>query len=686
MFSFAQRRIYAFFVAALLIAPLAAPPPTRAEEPMAPPAEALTEMNLEDLMQVTVYGASKFEQPLSEAPSSVSIITADQIRKYGFRTLADVLQSLRGFFITNDRNYTYLGVRGFGPSGDYNSRILVLVDGHRINENIYDSVYISNEFILDVDLIDRMEVIRGPGSSLYGDNAFFGVINIITRKGKQFKGVELSGLGGNQETYKGRISYGNRFANGLEMLVSGTVYGSEGDESLYYPAYDPLLNPDNLRAANDGTANHLDYERSQSFFASFSLADVTLTSAFVNRVKGVPTASYSTLFDDSRYQYTDRRWYADLKYQHTFPHQLNVQGRLFYDQYFYFSDNPYQPPPDTYINKDSAWNSWWGGDLQLSTVLFDKHRLIAGAEFQDNVRQRFQNYDVDPYLLNLDLNRPTSKVGLYLQDEYSILSNLILNLGVRYDYFNTFGSTVNPRVGLIYLPVAKTSLKLLYGSAFRAPNTYELYYEDGVYQKGNPDLEPEKLQGLELIYEQFLGDHLMLTATGFYNQISKLIRQEMDSDGLLVFRNLQDVNAWGTELELNGKWDNGVQGYLSYTYLTTEDQQTHQQLVNSPHHLAKLNLVVPLYRDKLFSGLGLVYQSPRKTLAGEKTDNLFLANLTLFSQNLLPGLQLSGSIYNLFNQHYRDPAGEDLIGDDGYGLDTVAQDGLTFRVKLTYSF
>jgi len=169
----------------------------------------------------SVYGASKYEQKMTEAPSSVSIVTAAEIKKYGYRTLADILRSIRGFFVTYDRNYSYVGVRGFNRPGDYNSRVLLLIDGHRLNDNIYDSSYVGTEFILDVDLIDRVEIIRGPSSSIYGANAFFSVINVITKRGRNLKGAEVAGEAGTFETYKGRLSYGNKFRNGFEMLVSG---------------------------------------------------------------------------------------------------------------------------------------------------------------------------------------------------------------------------------------------------------------------------------------------------------------------------------------------------------------------------------------------------------------------------------------------------------------------------------
>ncbi|MGC2061858.1 MAG: TonB-dependent receptor plug domain-containing protein, partial [Thermodesulfovibrionales bacterium] len=173
----------------------------------------LTDLSLDELMKIEieiVSGASKFEQKVTEAPSSVSIVTADDIKKFGYRTIADILRSLRGFFVTYDRNYSYVGMRGFGRPGDYNSRFLLLIDGHRTNDAIYDSASIGTEAVIDVDLIDRVEVIRGPGSSIvYGSNAVFAVVNIITRRGRDVKTLEASGEAGSFNTYKGRLTYGN---------------------------------------------------------------------------------------------------------------------------------------------------------------------------------------------------------------------------------------------------------------------------------------------------------------------------------------------------------------------------------------------------------------------------------------------------------------------------------------------
>lgn len=240
-----------------------------------PKAADLTQMSLEELMKLqisTVQAASKYEQKTTEAPSRITIITSDQIKKYGYRTLADILRSVGGFYVSYDRNYTYLGVRGFSRPGDYNSRILLLIDGHRINDNLYDTAAIGTEFILDIDLIDKVEIVRGPSSSIYGSNALFGVINVITKKGRSLNGLETSGEVGGFRTLKGRLSYGDQFQNGMELLLSGTAWGSEGATSLYYPEYaDP--------ATNNGYAENRDGDRSYSLFSSVSFGDLTLQGA-----------------------------------------------------------------------------------------------------------------------------------------------------------------------------------------------------------------------------------------------------------------------------------------------------------------------------------------------------------------------------------------------------------------------
>ncbi len=629
----------------------------------------------------SVYGASKFEQKVSEAPSSVTIITQNEIKKYGYRNLGDILRSVRGFFVTNDRNYSYLGVRGFGSPGDYNTRVLMLVDGHRLNDSIFDQAPIGNEFPVDVDLIDRVEIIRGPSSSIYGTNAFFGVINIITRRGRDLKGAELSGGVERYDAYKGRTSYGERFSNGLEVLVSGSYSNSRGPD-LFFKEY-------NTPSKNNGWARGCDWEDFYNTFSKWTMQDFTLETVYGSRNKGVPTAPWQGWFNDSGTGTTDERGYLDLKYEHSFSNDFILSSRLYYDHYHYDGTYAYNgagpgDPPDIYHLKDFGKADWWGGNLQFTKKLLDDHKLLAGVEFRDNFRQN-QGESMD--FLNfatLDSKKSSFDWAAYVEDQYQIFSSLILNAGVRYDHFETFGGTVNPRVALIYNPFRKSTFKFIYGEAFRAPNAYELYYEDGYVTKAANHLDPEKIHTYEAVWEQLIGDRHKMTTSVYYYNIDDLIRLQLDpADGMLVYENLNKVNAKGAEWEFETRWAYGIETKVSYAYQKAKDGLTDMILTNSPRHTAKVNFLLPVLRDKAFLGTEFQYMSPRKTLSGRETDNIFLTNLTLFTQNFVKGLEVSASVYNLFNQKYGDPGSDEHIQS---GLDQIGQDGINFRVKVTYSF
>jgi iron complex outermembrane receptor protein len=255
-----------------------------------------------------------------------------------------------------------------------------------------------------------------------------------------------------------------------------------------------------------------------------------------------------------------------------------------------------------------------------------------------------------------------------------------LSTGVRNDYFSTFGDTVNPRAGLIYNPWAGSAFKLLYGSAFRAPNVYELYY-NGPGSEPNPRLEPERDNTYQFVYEQELVKNLRWTTAVYRNDISDLIRLTTDpSNGNLVYENVGQATAKGVETGLDGTTKFGLRGRLSYAIQKTVDDTTGVELSNSPRHLAKFNLIVPIYRDRVFSGLEVQFSSGVSTLAGAQTSNYELVNWTLFTQRLAPGLEIAASLYNILNQKYLIPASTELPED------VIAQNGRAFGVKLTYHF
>ena len=616
-----------------------------------------------------VFGASKFEQKATEAPSSVTVITSDEIKRYGYRTLADILQSVQGFYVSYDRNYSFLGSRGVNLS-DSNNRILLLVNGHRLNNNLSDSAAIGTDFILDVDLIDHVEIIRGPSAVLYGNNAFFGVINVITRQGKQLNGAEVSGEYASYDTYKTRVTYGKLFTNGVQLLLSGTYYDSAGPDRLFYKKF-------NTPAQKNGVAQNMDGDSSGSFFGSLGYADFTLEGAFISREKENPTAQFGSTFNDPRLQTTDDRGYTSLKYAHSFPEIVDVTAQVYYDR----SDLEIGYPTaiglgSTFFSKEKDAGEWWGTEVQFNKRLWERHIITFGTEYRDDFRQHREVFDPASGKVFSDASRDRLSYGVYLQGDFMLRTNLHFNGGVRYDQYGNFNPAFNPRLALIYNPWKTATLKAIYGTAFRAPNFLEL--SDPRFQ----DIKPEEITSYELVYEQEIGRHLRSSVSGFYNQMQDLIVLQNGN-----YTNL-NANTKGTELALEGNWNNGIRSRLSYSLQRTEDSSK-QNLPDSPEHLVKMNVSVPVYKQKIFASLEFQYTSSRRTLfttsTGETMNGMDAGgfetvNFTLFSRELIKNLEFSGSVYNLFDTRYGDPSSRFHLQD------IIEQDGRSFRLKLTYRF
>lgn len=632
----------------------------------------LVALPIEQLLTLEVYSASKFAQKLSETPTAVSIVTAADIREFGWRTLTDILRSMRGLYVSNDRNYSYLGARGFLRPGDYNTRFLLLVDGNRTNDSVYDQAAIGSEFLLDVDLIERVEYVPGPGSSIYGANAFFGVINVITKRGRDLSGPQVSAEAGNYGSRKLRASYGTRGEHGIEWLLSASSWREDGTD-LYFPELDSP-------GTNNGIARHLDHDRANSVFLKGRGGPFNLSVAHGERTKGIPTASFSQIFNDSRSQTVDTQSMVDAGYHAALTSDAELTARVYWGRYDYQGDYAYDNPP-LGLNHDGARARWWGSEAKLMSTRLTGHKLVLGAEYQHDYRRDQYNFDVDPYLTRLDDRRAGTRKGVYIQDELSLRQDLLLNAGVRYDHGIT-GGTFSPRLALIHQATPETTLRALYGRAFRIPNAYEMYYQvqSSGGQKANPELRAEHIRTYELGAEHRISSDLRVVASVFHNAVSDLISQALDPvDGLLMFRNLSRATARGAEVGFEKTWTRGARLRSSYSWQQTKDSVTGETLANSPRHLAKLNLSAPLPQMPWRTGIEAQYVGRRNTLQGA-TGGYWLSNLTLSSIRLAPGMEASASIYNLFGRRYADPGAEEHLQD------AIRQDGRSFRVRLGYTF
>lgn len=637
----------------------------------------LPDLSIEDLMRLDagqVFGASERLQPVTEAPASVSFITAEEIARHGYRTLADILRGVRGMYVTDDRNFSLIGTRGFAKPGDYNSRVLLLINGHRVNDNVFGQAEIGAEFGLDPAMFERVEIIRGPASSLYGDSAFFAVINVITKSGASLGGGTVTLEAGTLGTQLARASVGHAFANGVDLALSGTVESSDGVRRLYFPAFD-------TPATNNGVAEGLDGEAVRQFYGRLEFKSLTMTAAYGTRRRDVPTASFGTLFNEQewREQTTDRHTLLDAEYERSF-NGTGVTVRGAYDRFTYDGTYPFAgatPDAGTMVGHNNVVGSRWTAGLGLTRAFQGRHTVRAGAEFIDNLRQDQMSRIVDPPIELADLPRSSLQHAVYLQDEFRVSRWLLVNAGLRYDGYEEF-KRVTPRTALIVMPSSTQSLKYLYGSAFRAPNAYELntiYFGDRVQA-----LDPEAIGTHELVWERYTNDWLRTAVSAYWYRADRLITVVPDPAAFLgvSFVNQGEVRAQGLELEAQMRLRGRSQALISYGLQHAEDQDTETVLPNSPRHMLKSRVSIPGPLARSTVALEGHYLSSRLTPVGTQVGRKLTFNLHVV-QPLGRTWELFGGLHNLLDAEYSDPASSQHLQD------AIPQNGRTARIGLRWN-
>ncbi len=627
-------------------------------------------MPLEALMQVKVKTASLFSQSVADAPAAVVVLTAADIQAFGWRTLADALGSLPGLYTTYDRTYAYLGGRGFQRPGDYNSRFLLLIDGMRVNDSVYDQAPIGDDFPIDMDLVERIEYVPGPGSAIYGSNALFGVINVVTKNGSAIDGAQAALSTGSFGEKRARASYGWHGENGADLVLSATSYDRSG-QSLYYPEFDT---PDQ----NNGIAQNLDYDRAQYLFAKFAYAGFRISAGYGNRTKGVPTAPYDAVFNTPQ-STSDTHSFIDATYSRRITNGLEIASDVYWQRYDYKSVGIFSAPPTANLDGDKA--IWYGADVHATLTSVPRNKFVIGVSaIRDGRRNQF-NYNTDPYQLILDDRRSSNSVGVYAEDEIQLPWRFTLNAGLRVDHESISGANVSPRLALNHKPTAADTFKLIYGRAYRAPNAYELYYTlpGPGGQSGNPSLRAEHITTTEFVYDRALGENAHATISLFHYDARDLITETLDPSGVFVFENVDRAQARGIELAYEQNIATVAKIRASYSWQLARDSDTGAVLQNSPRHLAKVNVIVPLFHNAARVGAEIRCASARLAEVGSAA-GYCLGNLTVGSDRLIPHANVSFSIYNVTDRRYADPAGPNFTQS------VIAQQSRTFLLKLVYGF
>ena len=601
----------------------------------------------------SVFAASRFEQPAADAPADVTVITAADIERFGYRTLAEVLRAVRGFSASYDYNYSYLGTRGFAVTGDYNTRLLLLLDGHRLNDNVYNQALLGQEGVLDIALIERIEIVRGPSSSLYGSNALFGVINIVSRRGRDLQGatvrVEANGRGG---TAAGAAA-GQRLPGGTEYLIAVGAGRDPGEKRLYYSEF--------AGTPSAGFALDADTDRWRRAFARVRHADLEITAGFSHRLKTLPTAPFSTAFNDRRTQTLDERSFLRLDYNHALGAGAYWELRGSFDE-DRFAGDYFQDGPAPVVTRDRVLSRWLALGAEGSQRLGSAHRLVAGLEWERDVLTSFTSTDTYADAAPIryaDIHNGSAHQGVYVQDEWRLRDGLLVSLGLRYDRYRGFPGEMSPRVALVYQFDPETTFKLLYGHAFRAPNLNELHYFDGSSSRANPNLRPEHVRTVELVGAHRFGPLLQATANLYRYRIIGLITQDENREDFLTFGNNAQVAIVGGSLGLEGQLPRGVEWKLGVSRDVPRANWASRDLIVAARVQAKAALAAPV-TDLAHLALEALYDGPRHTLAGQRIGGQTLTNVTVTLPALADGVKARLSAYNAFDRRLAVPAGPEF--------------------------
>jgi iron complex outermembrane receptor protein len=488
-----------------------------------------------------IEGVSKHAEDPKEAPATVTILSREDLERWGFRTLSEVLNyASLGNFSPADKRYDLVGSRGLFFFEDFNTRILVMLNGHPVNEPWSGFAGVGREMLVPFDLVERIEIVYGPSSLLYGGYSLYGIVNVVTGTGtsEALTGWRVRVTGGNQATASGVVSWGGSGMTGGDdprewNVLAAAGHYSSGGERLDLPVGDAGF-PVRLDGSSawGGSAVGVDDERAPFAFVSARRGDWSLLARTGERRKTGAYAPYGTLWEGGQSQ-RDRRTLLELRWDRRLRSGWDVAARAFHDRYDYAERDPYAddsvlPGQPGYVLAPFARSRDNGGEVRFSRLL-GNHFVTIGAE----VRRR--RLDRELFIESLDNSRPRleqrgqrasgSFFVLYAQEEWRPTEKFTLVLGGNWADTDPGGARAQPRVAAIVKPLPTISLKALYGRGFRPPTIFEASYEDGFEnQVPNPVLESEEIESWELSAIWNPEPRVSLQAYAFRSRLDGLIQ------------------------------------------------------------------------------------------------------------------------------------------------------------------
>ncbi|MCC6217212.1 MAG: TonB-dependent receptor [Polyangiaceae bacterium] len=655
-----------------------------------------TRVTLELARREQVTAASRADEAAEDAPASVTILPARELRAFGYPTLAEALRGTRGIHISDDRSYTTLGFRGYSYPGDYGNKVLVLQDGHPLNENILGQSFPAFDGRVDLEDVQRVEVIRGPGSALYGTGAFLGVVNLVTHgrdgrtRGEVGLGTSEYGVG------RGRALGYARLGDDSGVWTSVAAAKASGRDFVFE---DYRGDPSGL----DGEARGLDGFDAATVQGRWWWRSVSLQWFWHHRDKQLPTGEYEALFGDPRARFVDRRGFVELRWEPEVGEHVDLLTRAHANVASFEGVNPYDvadggPTVEHYDGR------WIGLEQRFVWKPADAIRFTLGGEGQRHLRARMAGRDdAGPYLDGADDHAFTA-LGLYGVGDVVATDWLKLSAGARFDVFRWSSavagitpehSALSPRVALVIRPYERGTTKLIVGQAFRAPSAYQIYYSLPGDQDPNPDLEPERVTSGELEHTHRFSSTVTGTTAGWANYVSGPIVFEGEAPRRYVSSDTP-ILSMGGELELRRDWRDGWMLAGSYGVQRTRfvGGEGLREVPNWPMHLASVRGSVPLLEPAFVLSARVSAESSRfdrndTDLAPDgvtpnppqgKTEGAVVADLVFSGEASGERLRWSFGVYNLFDWRYSAPPSTE------FRMTRLVQPGRTLLASATVSF
>jgi|LQYC01.1.fsa_nt_gi Outer membrane cobalamin receptor protein len=617
-----------------------------------------------------VVTATKTEESIEEVASSVTVVSSQDIDNAKDMTVKQALQEVPGLFVTGEGGLgrrTSVFIRG-ARSED----TLVMMDGMEINDPISPGRAFNFSDLL-TDNIDRIEVVRGPQSTLYGSDAIGGVVNIITKKGTGKPKFSLFTEGGSDETVREILSGDGKIGR-WDYSFSGARVDSNGVSA-----------DDNYEDnAFSGRIGYQLFEKGNLDFVFRSVdAKVHLDDLSYSTYRTINDPNYTEETNSQLYlaRYTQQIadfWDTILKFGY---YTINRDDRDKPDNHepFYSSKGWY----DSSIIKGDWQNNWYIGDIDEITMGLEYKEERGESDYH------YSNYYPDFDFWDVGESRfPKKKVNnkaFYFQNQLKLFDRFFLTGGVRVDDHEMFGTETTYKVALAYLirPTG-TKFKGTWGTGFKAPSLYQLYAPSmhsypWTFVGGNPDLDPEESKSFDVGIEQNLFDErLSLSFVYFHNDYKKYITYISETfpnpfplypgdDYLYVdhYDNLNKAEAKGFEAGLGINPCENLTFSANYTRTDTRDKKNGGQLLRRPKHLSslsanyifqknlQLNLILNYVGERVDVGNKIAKSYTRVDLAGSYTIN---EHFQLFSR-----------IEDLFNEHYQETYGYDAAGISAFG-------------------